>query len=415
MKYIRKHTEPRLNKGKKPTHIPKGSTLEKEWAKNSWYINYSYNGKQYRIKENLNRISDPSVKLRTAKLMIEALNLRLNDGYNPEKKEDYIRSRIRTELTIEEVVEEYLLKLQKYARAKTYQSYQSKLRYFIEQFKGKTINSFTPNDIQNYIQDRINGDVPVRILIDGKLIEFDRNVRWTRNTVRTAKGVFRAFFSWCIKNGYFKNTNPITLIDDNTIISDNEPLLRNKAFTHKDNLAIMNYLDTHDPAVAFFCRVLYLTCLRPGELIKLRIKNFDLESRYITVPLGISKNRKNKTFERIYISDDLVKLLNDHQINSYDPNFFICTNTREMFGPNPFGRDTPYKRFKKALNALGLTHKGYVLYSFKHYSNLVRLESKWPLAKIMIGNRHSSIAMTENYLKDIQNESSLSDLSIPMI
>ncbi len=127
--------------------------------------------------------------------------------------------------------------------------------------------------------------------------------------------------------------------------------------------------------------------------------------------VGVSANDRDAFLGK----KDLVKLLNDHQINSYDPNFFICTNTREIFGPNPFGRDTPYKRFKEALNALGLTHKGYVLYSFKHYSNLVRLESKWPLAKIMIGNRHSSIAMTENYLKDIQNESSLSDLTIPMI
>jgi integrase len=347
--------------------------------------------------------------------MIEALNLRFSKGYNPEKKEEYIKSHIRTELTIDEVVNEYLVGIRKYARLKTVQSYQSKLRYFVEQFQGKTINSFSPTDIQNYIQDRINGNVPYRIFRDGKTLELKKDIRWTKNTVKAAKGVFRAFFNWCIFNGYYKNINPMNLISNNTISSDNEPLLRNKAFTKADNLAIMNYLDQHDPAVAFFCRVLYLTCLRPAELIKLKVRDFNLETRHITVPFGISKNRKSKTFERIYMFDDLIKLLNDHNMSSFDPNCFICTDSLEIFGNIPFGRDTPYKRFKKALKALNLIHKGYVLYSFKHFSNVCRVDNGWPLAKIMIGNRHASIAMTENYLKDLKNESSLSDLPISMI
>jgi integrase len=410
-----KYTEPKLNKGKKPVNIPKGSTLEKEWAKNSWYINYSFNGKQYRIKENINRISDPVAKLKRAKLMIDALNLRFSNGYNPEKKEEYIKSHIRTELTIDEVVNQYLAGLRRYARVKTVQSYHSKLRYFVDQFQGRTINSFSSADIQNFIQDRINGNVPYRIFRDGKSLELKKDIRWTRNTVKAAKGVFRTFFNWCIFNGYYNSTNPMNLVDSNTIISDNEPRLRNKAFTQVDNLAIMNYLDKHDPAVAFFCRVLYLTCLRPGELIKLKIKDFNLETRQITVPFGISKNRKSKTFERIYIFDDLLKLLNDYNMASFDPDCYVCTDSLEIFGNIPFGRDTPYKRFKKALIALKLTHKGYVLYSFKHFSNVCRAEANWPLAKIMIGNRHSSIAMTEKYLQDLKNESSLSDLTIPMI
>ena len=409
------YTEPKLNKGKKPLNIPKGSSLEKEWAKNSWYINYSYDGKQYRIKENLNRISDPKLKLARAQLMIKALNLRFSTGYNPEKKEEYIKSHIRTELLIDEVVNQYLVGLKKYARKKTVQSYQSKLRYFVAQFEGKTINSFSPLDIQNFIQDRINGNVKCRIFRDGKVLEYEKDILWTRNTVKAARAVFRTFFHWCIINGYYKNTNPVKLIDGNTIISDNEPPLRNKAFTKADNLVIMKYLDEHHPAVAFFCRVLYLTCLRPGELIKLKVKDFNLETRQITIPFGISKNRKNKTFERIYISDELLQLLNDHDMSSFDPNCFISTNSSEIFGITPFGQNTPYNQFVKALKALDLRHKGYVLYSFKHYSNVCRLNKEWPLAEIMIGNRHSSIAMTENYLRDLKNESSLCDLTIPMI
>ena len=92
-------------------------------------------------------------------------------------------------------------------------------------------------------------------------------------------------------------------------------------------------------------------------------------------------------------------------MSSFDPNCFISTNSSEIFGITPFGRNTPYNQFVKALKALDLRHKGYVLYSFKHYSNVCRLNKEWPLAKIMIGNRHSSIAMTDNYLRDLKNES----------
>ncbi len=415
MKDFLKFTEPKLSMGKKPQFIPKGSTLEKELAKNVWYIGYTYNGKRYRIKQNLNRISDYKEKFNRARVMIEALKMRFNQGYNPEQEGVYIKNTLRTELTINEVVAKYLAHLNKYARPKTIQSYHSKLRYFVEEFDQKTIKSFTHADIQDFIQDRINGNIPKRIFRDNTTIQLSENLRWTRNTVRSAKGIFRAFFSWCILNRYYEGVNPIGLIDSNTIISDNEPPLRNKAFSESDNTRIMEYLDKFDPAIAFFCRILYCTCLRPGELVKLKIKDFNLDTRFITIPLSISKNRKSKRPERIYISDELFKLLSKQKVENFSPDLFICTDSLQIFGSVPFGRDTPYKRFKKALAKLNLTHKGYVLYSFKHFANIIRLKENWTLTQIMIGNRHSSIAMTEHYLKDLKDESSLSNLTIPMI
>jgi hypothetical protein len=111
----------------------------------------------------------------------------------------------------------------------------------------------------------------------------------------------------------------------------------------------------------------------------------------------------------------LFKLLSKQKVENFSPDLFICTDSLQIFGSVPFGRDTPYKRFKKALAKLNLTHKGYVLYSFKHFANIIRLKENWTLTQIMIGNRHSSIAMTEHYLKDLKDESSLSNLTIPMI
>ena len=64
-----KYTTPTLYIGKAITSVPKGSTKLKEQAKNIWYINYTYEGKQIRVKDNLNRIKDPIEKDRQANIL----------------------------------------------------------------------------------------------------------------------------------------------------------------------------------------------------------------------------------------------------------------------------------------------------------------------------------------------------------
>lgn len=78
-----KYTTPKLYTGKAITFVPKGSTKSKELAKNIWYVNYTYEGKQIRVKGDLNRIKDASEKEFQAQVLLESIKLDLANGYNP--------------------------------------------------------------------------------------------------------------------------------------------------------------------------------------------------------------------------------------------------------------------------------------------------------------------------------------------
>lgn len=410
-----KFTTPKLYKGKKPTAIPKGSNLEKEWAKNTWYVNYSFNGRQYRIKEDLNRIKDPKEKARKAEIILKSVINDLEKGYNPEAPAEYLEKLLQSQITIDHAVEKYLEDLQGYARPKTVQSYESKLRYLVEAFHEKPIKSIEAEHIQEYISKKIRNNEAAKVFMNGRYINLKRITAWTPNTVRSAKGIFRAFFQWCIQKKYYPTKNPISLVESKRIRSEVEPSRRNIPFSEQDNSTIMRYLDDNDRLTAFFCRFIYYTCLRPGELSQLKIKDIDFVNRRIVIPLSISKNTKRTTTEVIRIESNLYDELTILGLQNSDPNYFLFSSKENIAGESRIGNNVIYKRFSKALKKLGLDKQGYNLYSFKHFSNIQRYNSGWKLTEIMKANRHSSIAMTEEYLKHISLHTDLSEKSVPKI
>lgn len=409
------YTIPRLVKGKKPTIIPKGSTIDKEWAKNNWYINYSFNGKQYRVKGDLNRIKDHKEKSYQAECLLESIKNDLRNGFNPQRPGEYLEKLLQSQMTINDAANRYLAELGEYARPKTVKSYASKLRYLIEAFNEKTINSLTANDLQKYIAERIRNAENARVFVNGRYIQLNKSIPWTSNTVRTAKGVFRAFFQWCILKHYYSGENPILKIEAKRIRSEVVSSPRNIPFTEEDNNLIMNYLDQHEKLTAFFCRFIYYTCIRPGELSQLKIKDIDLVNRQIIIPMSITKNTKRTTVEVIKIEDNLYEELMSLQLEKIPSTHYLCSNEDTIVGELPIGNNIPYKRLKKALMILGISNKGYNLYSFKHFSNIQRYNSGWKILEIMKANRHSSIAMTEKYMKHINRDTDISHRSVPKI
>jgi integrase len=205
------------------------------------------------------------------------------------------------------------------------------------------------------------------------------------------------------------------LVDKKKIRSEVEAAPRNKPFNEEDNATIMTYLDVHDKMTAFFCRFIYYTCLRPGEISQLRLCNIDLTNRQISIPLRINKNTKKLEVEKIKIEDNLYEELKSLYIEKYPLEYYLCSKDEKIVGQYPIGSNVIYKRLNKTLKLLGLDNKGYNLYSFKHFSNIQRYNSGWKILEIMKANRHSSITMTEKYMKDINRDTDISDRSVPKI
>jgi len=96
------YTIPRVVKGRTITKVPAGSTMEKEVARQSWYVEFFFHNaseermERIRVTRKLNRIKDPKQKLRNFNNLCEAYKIALEGGWNP--LDEHANARLRNEL-----------------------------------------------------------------------------------------------------------------------------------------------------------------------------------------------------------------------------------------------------------------------------------------------------------------------------
>ncbi|QEC77815.1 tyrosine-type recombinase/integrase [Mucilaginibacter ginsenosidivorax] len=395
----RKYTPPVIKKGKEVTSAPKGSSKAAEQAKQLWYIEYYYEGRQVRIKKGLNRLNhDHQKKQQEAEIILEMTKQRLANGYNPFAPTEYIEKRKKDFTTVAEAIiifKDYHILHN--SRAKTIGTYLSKLNALSSYFPGKLLKDVTTRDLEKFVQLKIS---------DGT---------YSHNTVGAAKRIFSAFFSVMVKLDYITE-NPKDGFDKK-IKSVKEIPKKHAPYSDTDLKRILTYLDEHDTYAAFFCRMVYYTCIRPGEIRGLRVKDVNLTTGKITVPASVKKNTHNNKHQTVDIDGNFWTALEKLNLSEYPGDYFLTGSTTNIVGKYKVGINTPYEKLMTALKKIDaqdmidnpdmketdrIINKGYDLYGFKHTSNIKRyLSGEWSLAQIMSANRHGSISMTENYLKDL--------------
>ena len=391
-----KYTTPTLYKGKAITSVPKGSTKLKEQAKNTWYINYTYEGKQFRIKDNLNRIKDPIEKERQANILLESIKQDLANGYNPNDETQWLEKLITDTTSLSKAIilfKEYHVKHQ--SRTKTIGTYMSKLNALSSLYPNILLSDITTKNLQNFIQSKID---------DGT---------YSQGSVKSAKRIFSTFFNVCIKLELLK-TNPMQGFDD-IIRSRKKTEDKHIPFSDEDLKTILAYLDLNDKYAAFFCRMIYYTCLRPNEIRGLKIENIDLYKNTITILPTVKKVTTNNEKEIIEINEGFLPFLEQLNLSQYPKHFYLTGSSTNIVGEERVGENTPYNKLVSAMKKLELNNKGYDLYSFKHTSNIKKYMSGWTLAEIMKANRHSSISTTEIYLKKLGQFVDIKTRVIPSI
>lgn len=377
-----KFTTPKLYTGKPITSVPKGSTKLKELAKNIWYINYSYEGKQIRVKGNLNRIKDASEKERQAQILLESIKQDLANGYNPNNETEWIEEQIRDNTSLSKAIilfKDYHTRHQ--SRKKTISTYLSKLNALSSFYPNIILQDITTKNIQNFIQAKIDDNT------------------YAQGSVKSTKRTFNTFFNVCMQLEILK-TNPMVGLDKK-IKSYKETDDKHIPYTDEDLKTILEYLDANDKYGAFFCRMIYYTCLRPAEIRGLKLWNIDLTTNTITILPTVKKVTTNDQKEYIEINESFKPFLEQLNLNQYPKHFYLTGSPTNIIGEKKVGENTPYNKLTSALKKLGLKDKGYDLYSFKHTSNIKKYMNGWTLAEIMKANRHSSISTTEIYLKNL--------------
>ena len=391
-----KYTLPRLYKGKPVTHIPKGSSKLKEEAKQNWYVNYTYEGKQIRIKGDLNRIKDYREKENAAEVLLESIKQDLVNGYNPNNELEWVAQLIKDNTNLADAIMKFKEYHEKYrTRPKTIQTYLSKLNALSAFYPDILLSKITTRNLQSFVQSKIDDDT------------------YSQNSVKSAKRIFSTFFNVCIQLELIQ-TNPISGFDKK-IKSAKVTEDKHLPFSDIDLKNILDYLDENDRYAAFFCRMIYFTCLRPAEIRGLRVGNVDLQNRSISIPSTVKKVTKDDKDEVIEINDSFMPFLEQLHLNNYPKHYYLSGSTSNIIGENKVGENTPYNKLVSALKKLKLEGKGYDLYSFKHTSNIRKYKSGWTLAEIMKANRHTSITTTEIYLKKLGQFVDVQTKPIPLI
>jgi integrase len=391
-----KYTEPKINRGKAVTHIPRGSSRAKEQAKNNWHINYTYDGKQIRVTESINRIKDPDQKEIAAQALLGIVKEDLANGFNPNDKKKWVETVLKNTCTLKDAIksfEKYHIKHN--SRPKTISTYLSKLHALESYYPEKQVKDITTTDLEKFIQGKINDKT------------------YSHASVKAAKRIFSTFFNVCIKLELVEN-NPFEGFDKK-IKSFKEVKEQHIPFSVDDLNKLLSYLDENDPYAAFFCRMIYFTCLRPAEIRGLKIKNIDLVNALITIPASVKKVTTNNDDDVITINKSFMSFLEKLNIDKYPSDYYLTGCSKNILGPNKVGVNTPYQKVIKALKKIGLDNKGYTLYSLKHTSNIVKHNNQWSIAEIMKANRHTSLENTLVYLKKIGIHLDLREKIIPVI
>lgn len=391
-----KYTIPKLYTGKVITSVPKGSSKSKELAKNDWYVNYTYEGKQIRVKGNLNRIKDASEKEFHAQALLESIKQDLANGYNPLDESKWIADRIKETCSLSKAIIHFKqYHKENNSRVKTIGTYMSKLNALSSFYPNILLSDITTKNLQVFIKAKIN---------DGT---------YSQASVKSAKRTFSTFFNVCIVEGLIK-TSPYEGFDKK-INSTKETKEQHIPFSDDDLSTIFKYLDTNDTYCAFFCRMIYYTCLRPAEIRGLKLENIDLVNNTITIPPSVKKVTKNNEKEIIEINESFKPFLAHLHLDNYPSEYFLTGSTTNIVGEKRVGENTPYNKLISALKKLKLNEKGYDLYSFKHTSNIKKYRNGWTLSEIMKANRHTSISTTEIYLKKLGQFVDIKTKAIPVI
>lgn len=351
-----------------------------------WYVYYSYRNpitkkleRQTPIYAGVNNYKTLKERKEAAKNLRDAISKILKNGFNPysdllEDKKDY---------SIKECVS-LVFDLKKATLSeKSYSDFKSRINRFSKWLFSNT--GLTEDNSIHFISKKIVITYLNQVLEESSA----RN----RNNTRICLSMFYG----ALEDNEIVKTNFVSKI--NVLKTSPE---RNKTYSKKQEAAIFEKLE-QDQILKLFVQFISYNFLRPIEVIRLKIKDINLEEKKVFV------RAKNKIDKVKIIPDILIQELPN--LNSLDQEHYLFTP--KIIGGQWTARETNKrdyfsKRFndviKKPLN-LG---KDYGLYSFRHtyitklYNELVKNSTPFEAkSKLMLITGHTTMTALEKYLRDI--------------
>ena len=156
-------------------------------------------------------------------------------------------------------------------------------------------------------------------------------------------------------------------------------------------------LKQSDPQLWLAAQFLYYCFVRPGELRFMQIKHLDLEEGKIMLTADITKPSRNRIVD--VDSEFLVRLFSEYKLHTYPESHYVFTVKKEP-GIKPIGKNYFWNHFDNVREKLNLS-KDYNFYGFKHTGAVAALKAGADIKDIQNQMGHSSVAITDEYLKSM--------------
>lgn len=338
---------------------------------------YAYDptlGRMRRKRIKTNRIKGVLKRRQYVRDVIRRLNDQLCHGWNP-----WIAKDTSDLLIFEDALSRYEDHIEKmlesgYYRKETYLGYKSYI---------KILRQYTKQENPLYYVYQFDRKYCVDFL---DYVFIDRNNgAQTRNNYLN---FLRVFSGYLVEKGYLqsKPTDGISPISKRLYKKE-------RTVIPPDAVGrIADYCKAHDPHFLFACYLLYYCFIRPVEMTRLRVRDFNLKSGTVTIPAESSKNKQKQTVTVpkkviLYaISLGVFSAPMDHYIFSYQ----LRPGTEEV-DPKHF-RDH-WDKLRKPLKL----RSEWKFYSLKDTGITAMLKSKMSSIDVRDQARHSSLAVTEVY------------------
>ena len=355
-----------------------------------WYVYYSYRNpltdkleRQTPIYAGVNLYKLKNIRQKAIIILCRAIHEILENGYDP-FTENIISNTEITKYTLADAIN-FVLDLKKSTlKENSYRDFRIRIKSFekwliTNGFENKFITTVNKKTVMNFLNYVLSNTSPKN-----------------RNNTRSNLSMF------------------FQALEDNDIITENfikkinvlkATPERNKTYSLKQEKDIFENLNVNDSLMLLFIKFISYNHLRPVEVIRLKIKDINIEDKLIYV------RAKNQPVKTKLIPEILLKDLPN--ISNINPDFYLFTPTgigQDWTTNETDKRNYFSKRFKKVKDALNL-NKDYGLYSFRHtfitklYKEFIKSSTPFEAkSKLMLITGHTTMTALEKYLRDIDAE-----------
>ena len=334
----------------------------------SYYVVNPFTGKMTRKRIRCNHIQGKTERLKYARLLCQAVNERLFDGWNP-----FYEEVPNSAVTIRDAIGRFLKTKMKSVRERTAESYRSSADMFLEWLTlHKADKAYCVTVTRKMIQDYLSWSCSRKNLSN----------RSYNNYCMFLYTLFDFF-----KSSGFISNNPAEGLERKKV----DRKIRG-VIPPADRKLIQSWFDEHAPRFFWVMQMCYRLFIRPNEIVQLRIADIDFKNGLLKIPSTVAKNHGDRV---LALPGDLLDYF--VSIRNHPDTYYIYAD-RHTFAPGPkkMAPTRIAEKWKQMRDELKLP-ASYMFYSLKDTGITEMLEAGVPAKYVKELADHHSLEMTERY------------------